>query len=271
VTTHERDVQGITWIGHSTVLLELDGVRLITDPVLRDAVAHLRRVTESLRPELLGSLDVALVSHAHYDHLDTRSLVRLGRSLHVIVPAGAGNLLRRRGFVQVTEVGVGDEIDIGRVTIGVTHAEHDGSRGPFLTGVRAVGYRVTGSVRIYFAGDTDLFQGMSGLATDLDVALLPVAGWGPRLPPGHLDPLRAAQSLTLLRPRIAVPIHWGTYRRIGLPRGPALLRAPAESFVRLASELAPEVDVRLLPVGGHLGLSASSGGRAGPRRIGARG
>jgi L-ascorbate metabolism protein UlaG (beta-lactamase superfamily) len=260
VTTHERDVQRITWIGHSTVLLELDGVRLLTDPVLRDGVGHLRRVTESLRPELLGSLDAALVSHAHYDHLDTRSLVRLGRSLHVIVPAGVGNLLRRRGFVQVTEV-----------AIGVTHAEHDGSRGPFLRGARAVGYLVAGSARIYFAGDTDLFQGMSGLGADLDVALLPVAGWGPHLPPGHLDPLRAAQSLTLLRPRIAVPIHWGTYRRIGLPRDPALLRAPAESFVRLASELAPDVDVRLLPVGGHLGLSASSGGRAGPRRIGARG
>jgi L-ascorbate metabolism protein UlaG (beta-lactamase superfamily) len=270
VTTDERHVQRITWIGHSTVLLELDGVRLLTDPVLRDRVAHLRRVTESARPESLGSLDAALVSHAHYDHLDTRSLACLGRSLHVVLPAGAGKLLRRRGFVQVTEVDVGDEIGVGRVAIRVTHAEHDGSRGPFLTEARAVGYLVIGSARIYFAGDTDLFQGMSMLGADLDVALLPVAGWGSRVPPGHLDPLRAAQSLTLLRPRIAVPIHWGTYRRIGLPREPALLRAPAESFVRLASELAPEVDVRLLPVGGRLELDVPCDGRAAPRQMGAR-
>jgi L-ascorbate metabolism protein UlaG (beta-lactamase superfamily) len=254
-------VQRITWIGHSTVLLELDGVRLLTDPVLRKRVAHLRRVSEGARPDLPDSLDAALVSHAHYDHLDTRSLARLGRSLQVVLPMGTGNLLRRRGFLHITEVDVGDEIEVGRVAIRATHADHEGRRGPFSRNAPAVGYLVTGSARIYFAGDTDRFDGMSTLASDLDVALLPVAGWGPRVPAGHLDPLRAAQSLTLLRPRIAVPIHWGTYRRIGLSREPALLRSPAESFARIASEVAPEVDVRVLPVGGRLELDVSSDGR----------
>jgi L-ascorbate metabolism protein UlaG (beta-lactamase superfamily) len=257
VTTSERDVQQITWIGHGTVLLELDGVRLLTDPVLRKRVAHLRRVTEDA-PDTLNSLDAALVSHAHYDHLDTRSLSRLGRSLHVVVPRGTGNILRRRGFGHVTEVEVGDEIGVGGVTIRVTHAEHEGRRGPFSPDAPSVGYLVTGSAVVYFAGDTDLFDGMRALAAELDVALLPVAGWGTRVPAGHLDPLRAAQSLTLLRPRIAVPIHWGTYRRIGLARDAALLREPAESFVRLASELAPDVDVRVLPVGGRLELDGSA-------------
>jgi L-ascorbate metabolism protein UlaG (beta-lactamase superfamily) len=255
LTTRQGDVQRINWIGHSTLLLELDGVRLLTDPVLRNRVAHLRRVTGEAVDIL--NLDAALVSHAHYDHLDTRSLSRLGRSLHVVVPRGTGNILRRRGFVNVTEVDVGDEVDLGGVGIRVTQAEHDGRRGPFSREAPSVGYLVTGSARVYFAGDTDLFDGMSALAPELDVALLPVAGWGPRVPAGHLDPLRAAQSLTLLRPRMAVPIHWGTYRRIGLPRDAALLRAPAESFVRLANELAPDVDVRILPVGGRLELEGS--------------
>jgi L-ascorbate metabolism protein UlaG (beta-lactamase superfamily) len=85
--------------------------------------------------------------------------------------------------------------------------------------------------------------------------LLPVAGWGARLPAGHLDPTGAAHALTLLRPRIAVPIHWGTYRRIGLDRDAALLRMPAETFARLAREAAPDVDVQILPVGGSLELS----------------
>ena len=75
----------------------------------------------------------------------------------------------------------------------------------------ALGYVVSGSQQVYFAGDTDLFAGMSALAGALDVALLPVAGWGPKVDAGHLDPLRAAKSLPLLKPRIAVPIHWGTY------------------------------------------------------------
>jgi L-ascorbate metabolism protein UlaG (beta-lactamase superfamily) len=95
---------------------------------------------------------------------------------------------------------------------------------------------------------------MSAIADDLDIALLPVAGWGPRLPPGHLGPRSAAEALSLLRPRIAIPIHWGTYRRIGLSRDPAELREPAESFARFAADLMPDVEVRVLPVGGSVDL-----------------
>jgi L-ascorbate metabolism protein UlaG (beta-lactamase superfamily) len=90
---------------------------------------------------------------------------------------------------------------------------------------------------------------MRDLQPDLDVALLPVAGWGPRLGPGHLDPAGAAEALGLLQPRVAIPIHWGTYRRVGLNRDRALLREPAESFARLAAETAPEVEIRILEPG----------------------
>ena len=156
------------------------------------------------------------------------------------------------------ELEEGEEWRVGAVSIRATHAKHEGRRG--LIGVQAppVGYLVSGSARVYFAGDTDLFEGMALIEPNLDVALLPVAGWGPRLPPGHLDPLRAAEALRLLRPRVAVPIHWGTYRRIGLSREPAALREPAESFARLAAELAPDVDVRVLPVGSTLDLSGET-------------
>ena len=254
-TMRTSDALRSTWLGHSTVLLELDGVRLLTDPVLRPRLFHLSRVAVDADVRALEGLDAALVSHLHYDHLDPRSLERLGRSLQVMVPAGAGSLLRRRGFSRVTEVEVGDQLTIGPLQVRATHAEHDGRRGPFGASAPAVGYLITGSGSVYFAGDTDLFDGMRDLAPGLDLALLPVAGWGPRLPPGHLDPRRAAQALVCLRPRVAVPIHWGTYRRIGLDREPEVLQVPAESFVRFARELAPEVDVRVLPVGGTLALS----------------
>src|SRR5438132_2243122 len=202
----QSDVLRSTWLGHSTVLLELDGVRLLTDPVLRRRVLHLRRVGVQADVRGLEGLDAALVSHLHYDHLDRRSLERLGRSLRLVVPAGAGSLLRRRGFARVSEVEVGDQLTIGPLKVRVTHAEHDGRRGPFGRSAPAVGYLVTGSGSVYFAGDTDLFDGMRDLAPGLDLALLPVAGWGPRLPAGHLDPRRAAQALVRLRPRVAVPI-----------------------------------------------------------------
>jgi L-ascorbate metabolism protein UlaG (beta-lactamase superfamily) len=241
----------VTWIGHSTVLAELDGVRLLTDPVLRPRVMHLRRVA-SVNWEAVRAVDAVAVSHVHYDHLDPPSLRRLGQSFPLIVPRGAARMLRRRGFDQVVELEEGEETSFGALAIRATHAEHSARRGLFGDRSASLGYLVSGSSRLYFPGDTDLFQGMSELAPDLDVALLPVAGWGSRLPPGHLDPVRAAEALRLLRPRVAVPIHWGTYRRIGLSRDPDTLREPAESFARLAAELAPDVEVRVLPVGGAL-------------------
>ena len=240
----------ITWLGHSTVLVELDGVRLITDPVLRGRIAHLRRTT--VRPNVaeVGPVDAALISHLHYDHLDTRSLAALGRQVHVLIPSGGAAILRRRRFAQVSAIDVGDETNVGPLRVRATYADHDGRRQPFGGRASAVGYVIEGSARVYFAGDTDLFSGMSTLAQKLDVALLPVAGWGATLPQGHLDPERAAYALALLRPRVAIPIHWGTYRRFGLSAEAAPHRTPAERFAELARELTPQVDVRVLPVGG---------------------
>jgi L-ascorbate metabolism protein UlaG (beta-lactamase superfamily) len=244
----------ITWIGHSTVLIELDGVRLLTDPMLRPRVAHLLRVGGRADMAALSAVDAVLVSHLHYDHLDLGSLERLGQAVQLVVPTGAANLLQERGFSRITQLDAGGEASIGAVTVRATHAEHDGSRGPLGAHAAAVGYLVAGSARVYFAGDTDLFDDMRTVAPDLDLALLPIAGWGPRLPPGHLDPRRAAEALQLLRPRVVIPIHWGTYRRIGLGRDEAVLRAPAEAFMRFAAELAPDTEVRVLPVGGTLEL-----------------
>lgn len=243
----------VTYLGHATVLLELDGVRLLTDPVLRRRVLHLRR-DAAVSAEAHGEVDAVLVSHAHWDHLDVPSLVRVGRGVRVVLPRGAGRIVRRRRFADVVEVDVGEEVEIGEVTATATEAEHDAGRGPLGVRAPALGYLITGSKRIYFAGDTDLFPAMAELAP-LDLALLPVAGWGPRLPPGHLDPRRAAETLRLLEPRAAVPIHWGTYSLITKRRpSPAAAQAPADEFKRLAAELAPNVDVHVLGLGETLTL-----------------
>jgi L-ascorbate metabolism protein UlaG (beta-lactamase superfamily) len=233
----------VTWLGHSTVLVELDGARLLTDPLLRRRVFHLRRRVP-VAPHGL-SIDAVLVSHVHWDHLDVGSLSGLGRGVQIIVPRGAGSMLRRRGFGRVDEVEAGDTVEAGGVAVHATHAEHEAYRWRRGAAVPALGYVLRGSRTVYFAGDTDLFEGMRTLAEAIDIALLPVAGWGPTLPPGHMDPRRAAEALRLLKPRIAVPIHWGTYSPVGSP--PAT--DAAEEFRRAAAELAPDVDVRVLRVG----------------------
>ena len=158
-----------------------------------------------------------LVSHLHYDHLDLPSLARLGRGQRLVARPGR-SAAAKRGFAHVDELARDDALDIGGVQIRATTPSTTGRGSRSAPTVPAVGYLVSGSVRVYFAGDTDLFDGMSALAPGLDVALLPVAGWGPARAGGHLDPHRAAQALALLRPRLAVPIHWGTYLRIGLAR-----------------------------------------------------
>lgn len=238
----------ITYVGHATVVVDLDGVRLITDPVLRRRVAHLWR-RAAVPADALRGLDASLVSHGHWDHLDLPSLERLGRELPVVCPRGLGGLLRRRAFRSVLELEAGENVGVGALTVSATPAEHEGDRGPFGARAAAIGYLVQGSRRVYFAGDTALFPGMAELAP-LDVALLPVAGWGKKLGPGHLDPAGAAEALRLLRPRVVVPIHWGTLSTPGR-RAP---RAPAEEFVSQAAEVAPEVDVRLLEPGETLEL-----------------
>jgi L-ascorbate metabolism protein UlaG (beta-lactamase superfamily) len=238
----------VRYIGHGTVLIELDGVRLLTDPLLRSRVAHLRRVMPSGAPP---SADAVLISHGHYDHLDLPSLRMLGASTRVALPR---ELAGRVAEFDVVGVGEGDELQVGPVTVRATHAEHDGGRPPFGEGP-ALGYAILGSKRLFFAGDTDLFDGMNGLVADLDVALIPIWGWGATLGRGkHLDPERAAEGVRRLAPRIAVPIHWGTYRPLHRRAGAAFLREPAEAFARATAVAAPEVEIRILRPGEALGL-----------------
>jgi L-ascorbate metabolism protein UlaG (beta-lactamase superfamily) len=246
----------LRWLGHSTVLLELDGVRVLTDPLLRRRVLHLRRAVP-LVDEPLDRLDAVLVSHLHYDHLDPPSLRRLDRGAVLVVPKGAGKVARGSGLANVQEVAAGETVRVGPVAVRAVRAEHGSSR-VFGARSEALGYLVEGAGRrVYFPGDTDLYPEMAELGPGLDVALLPIWGWGPSLGPGHLDPRRAAEALALLRPRIAVPIHWGTYypAQATRLRLPAFLREPVWAFERHAAELAPEVEVRVLEVGGELVLA----------------
>jgi L-ascorbate metabolism protein UlaG (beta-lactamase superfamily) len=248
---------GLTYVGHATVLVELGDARLLTDPLLGSGILHVRRRVPAPVVKDLGPLTAILISHAHRDHLDHRSLRQLPADCPVIVPSGCGNIARRGRAREVIELSEGERLPVGDIIVEAVPAEHDGRRNPFGPPVAALGYVFEGPVSVYFAGDTDLFDGMSDLAGRVDVALLPVGGWGPRVPAGHLDPERAAEAVARIRPRIAVPIHWGTLRAWGAQRGVDPV-TPARSFAEAVGRLAPATEVRVLMPGQRLALSALS-------------
>jgi L-ascorbate metabolism protein UlaG (beta-lactamase superfamily) len=230
-------VTTITWLGHSTVLLEVAGTRVLTDPVLRKRVIHMIRQVDVPAPP--DRLNAVLLSHLHHDHADLPTLRMLPGAFEVFGPPGTAKLVPG-----ARELDPGDEVGLGDARLVATEADHDARRLPWSP-ADGLGFIVNG---IYFAGDTDLFDGMAEIgAHGLDVALLPIWGWGPRLPPGHLDPERAAAATRLLNPRVAIPIHWGTYLRAGMRRGD--LQAPARSFAAAVAHTAPDCEVVVLQPG----------------------
>jgi L-ascorbate metabolism protein UlaG (beta-lactamase superfamily) len=166
------------------------------------------------------------------------------------VPRGARDLLERKGFTSVTELVTGEELRLGALTVRGTPALHDAGRTPFGRRVEPQGYVIDGLLSVYFAGDTDLFDGMASLGP-VDVALVPISGWGPRLGPGHLDPRAAAEAVRRTGASTAIPIHWGTYfpLHMALRGRPAFLERPAVEFEEHMREVAPDVEVRTLRPG----------------------
>jgi L-ascorbate metabolism protein UlaG (beta-lactamase superfamily) len=244
----------ITWVGHATVLIEVDGSRLLTDPVLRGRVGPLRRIAQPVDLDVLRPLDGVLISHLHADHTDLGSLRDVARDLPVFVPRPAAAWLRRRGMTRAQNLSPGEDVIVNGVQVSAVPAEHDARRSPLGPAAEPIGYIVSGSRSTYFAGDTDLFDGMRDLRGRVDIALLPIAGWGPRLGPGHLNPERAARAAALIAPAVAVPIHWGTLAP-GWVRRPEDPEEPARAFLSFMADLAPDVAVRVLVPGERADLS----------------
>ena len=226
----------VTWIGHSTVLFEIDGFRVLTDPALTSRLAHLRRRTSA---PTIDPVDVVLISHVHMDHLHLRSLKLVAAGARVIVPAGAERLVATVGSASITRVTAGQRLILRAATeraaaieIEVVRADHLAGRGPHSkVTATPVGHIVRcGDRAIYFAGDTDLFDEMHDFGP-IDLALIPIWGWGPTLGERHLDPLSAATATEWIRPRQVVPIHWGTYSPVRAGRGdPAWLNDALPAF-----------------------------------------
>jgi L-ascorbate metabolism protein UlaG (beta-lactamase superfamily) len=244
----DRPDLDLRFIGHATVLIEVGGVRILTDPFLRSQLGPLVRHGPPPDLETLGDVDVIVISHGHADHFDLASLGAVAGRPLVVVPRGLGTRARRAVRGEVLEMTADERIDLGRLEITAVTARHWIS--PGAPRAQPLGYLLDIGTRVYFAGDTGRFPAMRRMAGAVEVALLPVWTWGPHLGPGHLGPRSAAEVLVDIAPSVAVPIHWGTLYPRQLHRvwsGP--LMEPGDRFAAHAARLAPDVDVRVLRPG----------------------
>jgi L-ascorbate metabolism protein UlaG (beta-lactamase superfamily) len=244
----------ITFVGHSTTLIEMSGVRVLTDPIFRDKFRFLRRRNRVCTKCIdTGSLDAVVLSHMHFDHMDYPSLRMVPREVPVIAPVGAGRYLSRKIGHDVVEMKVGQSLRIGEVEIHATPSLHDsGFYWPLWYPKGVLSFMFVGSRTVFFIGDTALFDDLRDLGRDFDIdaAMLPVWGCGPYLRGHHMTPSEAAEALSMLSPRTGIPIHWGTVHPVGpVWKKMAFLEEPPHDFAREAARRAPMTEVRILRPG----------------------
>jgi L-ascorbate metabolism protein UlaG (beta-lactamase superfamily) len=228
----------------------------MTDPILRNRITFLHRTRPAAAEALLQNIDIVLISHLHYDHLDIPSLRMLGDYIVHIVPRGARPVLRKNGFHDVQEIQIGEMIQFGALSVRAIYADHVQSRYPLGPSADCIGYVISGSAKVYYPGDTREFPKMAALAEEkLDLALMPVWGWGPDRGRMHMGPKEAAEALDMLRPRLAIPIHWGTYIPLWLRwTKPAFHYLPPLEFAAHAKQITHQVEVHILQPGESLSL-----------------
>ncbi|KSW29126.1 MBL fold metallo-hydrolase [Cellulomonas sp. B6] len=263
----------VRWLGHATVVLDLAGVRLVTDPLLRRHAGVLRR-RGGRAPHAADwrGAAAALVSHLHHDHAELGSLRLLGPVPVLAAPSSA------RWFVDhgLSGVGLADDAwwappDGADVRVRTVPAEHGHRPMPHRPNA-ATGFVVRGGgVTVWFAGDTGPFPGLARVpelaGAPVDLALVPVGGWGPRLSGGHLDPLEAARVCAAVGARVAVPVHWGTLHAPAARRlPPGWMDRAGHAFEAAARRVAPDVDVRVLVPGAATEVTAVR--RGGPGEVG---
>jgi L-ascorbate metabolism protein UlaG (beta-lactamase superfamily) len=230
----------ITLINHSTLLLQLGGMNILTDPIYSWTISFLfpRLQKPGIPFDKLPPIDYILISHSDYDHLNMRTLWRLHRkrASTIVFPRGLGAYGRKAGFEEIIEMNWWESFERDGLKITCVPAKHTSKRKPWDSSASACcGYIVQHNNRtVYFAGDTayaDFFTEIGGRFS-VDVALLPIGAYKPEkwFKNLHLHPASATQAFEDLRAQLLVPIHWGTFWISDEPMAepPQMLRAEGE-------------------------------------------
>jgi L-ascorbate metabolism protein UlaG (beta-lactamase superfamily) len=240
---------GITWIGHATFLIQVGGMNILVDPnwaMWHSIVKRVRR--PGIKIEHLPPIDAVLVSHAHHDHLHLPSLREVANQQPILVPAGVGKIVHRRGFGEVREMGYWESFEFGDIEIIHTPAQHWGARFVHDTHRSFGGYLIKyGGRAIYHCGDSAYFDGFGeiGEHCDIDVALMPIGAYG--APSGravHMNPEEALDAFGELGAKMIVPMHYGTF-----PLGQEPIHEPLERLVSEANRRGVAEQLKVLAEG----------------------
>lgn len=217
---HNRNEPSVTWIGHSTFLIQMAGLNIVTDPVWARRMAFQKRLAPpGVQLSDMPSVDVVLISHAHYDHLHVSSLRRLRGPKKMIVPAGLRRKLLLKGFLQAQELHWWEDTAFHGVKFTFVPAQHWTRRNPWDMNTSHWGgwvIEIDRGPTIYFAGDSGYFRGFSeiGRRFDIDVALLPIGAYDPEwfMSSQHVSPEEALQAFIDLKAKYFVPMHYGSFK-----------------------------------------------------------
>lgn len=217
----------ITWLGHSSTLVEIDGRRILTDPIFSKragpfSFAGPRRFHDNPLPlDELPTLDAVIISHDHYDHLDRRTVTALSaREIPFVVPLGVGAHLEKWGVPaeQITELDWWGHARVGNLILVATPARHFSGRSLSMSDRNRTlwaGWALIGPEhRVFFSGDTAMFPGFEEIARRLgpfDATLIEVGAYNAMWADVHLGPEQAVAAHRMLRGKLMIPIHWGTF------------------------------------------------------------
>lgn len=241
-----------TWIGHSTFLIHIQDVTILTDPLFsRRMGVEKRLVPLGIEVNDLPEIDLVLISHAHYDHLDFPSLRKIKGQPHFFVPAGVKHLLTRRGYQNVVEVNWWEHLSFKTIDLDFVPSQHWSRRGPFdKNKAHWGGWIIANSTKtLYFVGDTAYFRGFKeiGQKYNIDTVLMPIGDYEPDWLSGlaHINPEKAVQAFLDLQASCFVPMHYGTYR-LSMDTGPEALQRLQKEWRK---QRLPQEKLNILKIG----------------------
>ena len=240
---------GLTWIGHASFLVQTRGQNLLIDPNWAKWLKVIKRVRHpGVELHHLPDIDLVLVTHAHFDHLDRKTLREVAADQPIVVPFEVGNLVHDLGFRSVHELQYWETIEHGPLKITFTPCHHWGARVLHDTHRGFGGFVIeAGGRSIFHCGDTAYFDGFKeiGQRHAIDLALLPIGAYEP--PSGrdvHMNPEEAIQAFVDLGARRMVPMHYGTFRLSYEP-----LHEPPERLIACARRHGMEDSVFMMKEG----------------------